>query len=376
MVKKCILSVLLVALWACFSTLFYETIMLMLLFLVWKKYIFKYLPSWMFKWGMKPYWVCFVLCLWFAMPRYRIDSGDRVKLIYLNKDGEAKHPPLGQYIVNTLVPEEEIVNFGIRSIENQSLFLKKIGIGERLIGQAIHDIAMGKIHNFFVPYDNLGSENPMSGVYVQAFNEAFGAKDRAMYICEPKGDENVSWSKNNGFKYPLVVFCHGYLGNWQLYQGIWKDLNNCIVLSIGTRGLDGIFSEADIRMIFTYYIPALEKMGYHIDYHQIHLIGLSNGGSAIDATMHSTLVKNFKSITTVSCNLGGLKKVPCQVNLIGGGHDSSSYKMPSQANELSKMGVDVGLFFDTEENHFIMVNRRQEIIEFLKKQMRLVAVRM
>ena len=29
------------------------------------------------------------------------------------------------------------------------------------------------------------------------------------------------------------VFCHGYLGNWQLYQGIWKDLNNCIVLSIG-----------------------------------------------------------------------------------------------------------------------------------------------
>ncbi len=30
----------------------------------------------------------------------------------------------------------------------------------------------------------------MSGVYVQAFNEAFGTNDRAVYICDPKGDEN------------------------------------------------------------------------------------------------------------------------------------------------------------------------------------------
>lgn len=42
--------------------------------------------------------------------------------------------------------------------------------------------------------------------------------------------------------YPLVVFCHGFLGNWQLYSGIWRDLDNCIVLSIGTDNLSGIFS--------------------------------------------------------------------------------------------------------------------------------------
>lgn len=45
MTKKCIISVLLVVAWALFASLFYKTIMLMLLFLVWKKHIFEMLPG-------------------------------------------------------------------------------------------------------------------------------------------------------------------------------------------------------------------------------------------------------------------------------------------------------------------------------------------
>jgi hypothetical protein len=67
--------------WALFASLFYKTIMLMLLFLVWKKHIFEMLPAWTQKWGMKPYWMLFFVCLWMAMPRYRIDSNDRVRLV-------------------------------------------------------------------------------------------------------------------------------------------------------------------------------------------------------------------------------------------------------------------------------------------------------
>ena len=59
MTKKCIISVLLVVAWALFASLFYKTIMLMLLFLVWKKHIFEMLPAWTQKWGMKPYWMLF-----------------------------------------------------------------------------------------------------------------------------------------------------------------------------------------------------------------------------------------------------------------------------------------------------------------------------
>ena len=116
-------------------------------------------------------------------------------------------------------------------------------------------------------------------------------------------------------------------------------------------------------------------MGYHIDHHQIHMMGLSNGGSAIVAAMHSSHAKDFKSLTSISCNLGGLRKVPCSVNLIGGGEDNSSLLMPSQASRLSKMGVHTELFFVPEENHFVLVNRRNEIIKFLKQQMNLTCVR-
>ena len=201
-----------------------------------------------------------------------------------------------------------------------------------------------------------------------------GGNVRAVYICEPKGDENVEWSKDNGFKYPLVVFCHGYLGNWQLFQGIWKDLDNCIVLSIGTRNLSGIFTPSNLKEIFDFYIPALERMGYNIDREQLHLMGLSNGGSAIVSAMHSSYAKKFRSITTVSCNLEGLKRVPCQVNFIGGGKDKSSCRMPEQCRQLKAMGVDAGIFFKDDENHFIMVNKREEIIEFLKDRMQLKCV--
>ena len=104
-------------------------------------------------------------------------------------------------------------------------------------------------------------------------------------------------------------------------------------------------------------------------------MGLSNGGSAIVAAMHSSHSKDFKSLTSISCNLGGLGKVPCRVNLIGGGEDNSSLLMPSQTSRLSKMGVHTGLFFVPEENHYVLVNRRNEIIEFLKQQMNLTCVR-
>ena len=40
--------------------------------------------------------------------------------------------------------------------------------------------------------------------------------------------------------------------------------------------------------------------------------------------------KDFKSITSISCNLEGLRHVPCQVNLVGGGKDNSFKRMPSR----------------------------------------------
>ena len=340
----------------------------MLIALVWQGRIREKRPVCIKPYGIKAMWVCLALVLWMAMPRCRIECGDRVRMVYLNDKGNEEHTPLLDYIINTLVPEEEVVNFGLRNIQLVRPILSICGmhLNGLLINQASEEMDNGKISNFFKPYDNLGQDNPLSGVYPQFFNQLLGGNERAVYICEPKGDDILEWSKDNGFKYPLVVFCHGYLGNGKLYQGIWKDLDNCIVLSIGTQNLSGIFEQGDITDILNFYIPALERMGYNIDKEQLHLIGLSNGGSAIESAMHSSYANKFKSLTTISCNLEGLKRVKCQVNFIGGGKDNFSNRMPSQYRQLKAMGVDASIYFKEDENHFILVNKREEIIRFLK----------
>ena len=352
----------LVAAWLFFATLFYKTICLMLLYAVWRKWLMSKIPEGSRRWANRAVWVALIVVLWVAMPRYRIHSTDRVRLVYVGEDGDVQHPPLSHWLLSTFVPEAEVVNAGITGIRFTAPVMKEMGIGASLIQQAQDDIRDGKIGNFLKPYRRLGLDNPISGVYPQMSNEQLGTNHRTFYLCRPKHYDSRR-------AYPLVVFCHGYLGNWQLCQGIWKDLDQALVLSIGTRDLSGIFGQQDINSIFDFYIPMLERMGYQIDRQQIHLIGLSNGGSAISAAMRSHHAKDFKSITSISCNLSGLCCVPCQVNLIGGGKDNSASRMPRQHRELQRMGVDAALFFDEADNHYILVNQREAILNFLRERM-------
>ena len=362
MVKKTILSIIIIIAWLFFATPFYKTVCLMLLFAVWRKTLMEKVPEHYRKWAGRGVWLALIVVLWVAMPRYRINSGDRVRLLYIDSEGNTQYPPVSHWLLSALLPEEEIVNAGITGIGFTAPLIREVFTGTTLIYQAQNDIEHGKIGNFFKPYKHLGHDNPISGVYPQAFNEVLGTDYKSFYLCEPK-------HYNRNKTYPLVIFCHGYLGNWQLYQGLWKDLDEAIVAGIGTRDLSGIFGQQDINSIFDFYIPMLERMGYPIDHSQIHLMGLSNGGSAINSAMHSGHAKDFKSITSISCNLDGLRRVPCQVNLVGGGKDNSANRMPAQHRELRKMGVDADIYFDADENHFILVNKHEEILEFLRKRM-------
>ena len=362
MVKKIFISIILVIAWLFFASLFYKTICMILLFVAWRKPLTNVLPERYRELGFRSVWACLIVLLWMALPRYRINSGDRVRLLYFDQEGKTHHPPISHWLLSALVPEAGVVNVGITGLRIAAPFFKEVGVGTSLVNQAQDDVRDGKIRNFFKPYRRLGLDNPISGVYPQVFNEKLGTSYKAFYLCEPKHYDSDK-------TYPLVVFCHGYLGNWQLYQGLWKDLDGAIVASIGTRDLSGIFGQQDINSIFDFYIPMLERMGYQIDRQQIHLMGLSNGGSAISAAMHSRHAKDFMSITSISCNLTGLCRVPCQVNLIGGGMDNSASRMPAQHRGLCRMGVDADIFFDQEENHYILVNKRKEIIAFLKNRM-------
>ena len=341
-------------------TLFYKTVFLLLLFLLWRKILIKKIPERYHRWTIRGIWIILALTLFVTLPRWRIHTNDRVQLVYFNANGDNKHAPIGHWLLNAVLPEAEIMNFGITGVRISALF--GIHSDNVFVRQAQEDARAWKLGNFFKPYRHLGLNNPISGVYPQLFNEIFGTNHDAAYICRPKCYDSET-------SYPLVVFCHGYLGNWQLYQGVLKDLDKAVVISIGTRDLKGIFSSKDIDKVFKFYIPALERMGYRIDHKQIHMVGLSNGGSAISVAMRSGQCSKFKSLTSISCNLNAVCKIPCQINLIGGGKDGSSNRMPQQYRQLKNIGVDAALLFEKEENHFFFAYKREEITDFLKSRM-------
>lgn len=93
-----------------------------------------------------------------------------------------------------------------------------------------------------------------------------------------------------------MFFAHGYLGSWELYQGVLSSLKDCFMVSIATRDLSGIFGYDDINKIFKLYLPMLKEEGYNIDESRLHLMGLSNGGSASNVALRS-FDNRFQTIT-------------------------------------------------------------------------------
>ena len=73
-------------------------------------------------------------------------------------------------------------------------------------------------------------------------------------------------------------------------------MENFFVVSIAIRDPSGIFSHEDISKFLKLYLPMLKKEGYSIDERRLHLIVLSNGGSASNIALRS-FDKDFKTIT-------------------------------------------------------------------------------
>lgn len=298
-----------------------------------------------------------------AIPNY--NQRGRTQLIYLNDEGERINTPMPVYLVNAFLPEEELMNAGMKAtalLPPASLSPVFKNLGSRFIREAQYDFWHGMALTFYAPYNvlSLQGSNPGSFAIAQAMNESLGTNYDGIYITRPK--------HYNGDKaYPVVFFAHGYLGSWEMYQGLLSQLEDCIIVSIGTRDLSGIFRHEDVNKIFTKYLPYLESMGYQIDKCNLHLMGLSNGGSAANIGMRS-FSDRFKSITFISTSCDVIKKSKAKVILIGGGMDASSVGLPNAARQLRKGGTNVSMLFDGEDNHYMMVHQTERIFDFLNKE--------
>ena len=302
--------------------------------------------------------------IFIAIPNY-FQRG-RTQLVYLGDDGKRVGTPLPVYLINAILPEEELMNAGMKAtaiLPPASLSPVFRNLGSRFIRDAQHDFWNGMALTFYTPYNvlSLQGSNPGSFAIAQAMNETMGTNYDGIYITKPR---HYDTSK----RYPVVFFAHGYLGSWELYQGLFSRLHDCFMVSIGTRDLSGIFSYNDINKVFTKYLPMLKSEGYSVDEDHLHLIGLSNGGTASNVALRN-FSNRFETITFISTSCDVIKHSKAKVILFGGGKDASAAGLPNAASRLRKYGTRTALMFDKSDNHYMMVHQADKMLAFLNNEM-------
>ena len=84
---------------------------------------------------------------------------------------------------------------------------------------------------------------------------------------------------------------------------------------------------------------------------------------------YNSFSRRFKSITFISTGIHQTHPIRSKVLLIGGSKDPSSGSMPGAYNRLKRNGTKVDMYWLEDEGHFIFVNDRKEIVDFLNANM-------
>ncbi len=168
-------------------------------------------------------------------------------------------------------------------------------------------------------------------------------------------------------KTPVLIFLHGYMGNFQLYSSWLHPLGDVAIVLPSTRSLEGHWQKPDLERLFDVALPALEART-PIDRTRLHLVGLSNGGSGVNRALRSQS-SAFASFTFLST---WVDAVPPGVShqrplrLIYGERDSIAANNRSMAASLRERGFNVRAHAFPGERHFVMLTRRDEIRAILR----------
>lgn len=162
----------------------------------------------------------------------------------------------------------------------------------------------------------------------------------------------------NGNKLKVIVFLHGYMGNLQFYLNYFNSFENTLVLVPSTPNLWGRWGENDINNILKVYLINLEKH-YSIDWQNIHLIGLSNGGSGVNVAIEE-FEKEFSDFGFISTAPIATSTRP--IYLICGMKDSFSGWNVEYARSYPFV---MNLFFE-KENHFAFLTQKEKILQFIR----------
>lgn len=361
---KKILTVALLAFALLPGSAFHDMLILMLVMWMWRRELKSWIQS-RWKHGYRAAWGVMIALTLLLMPRPFALPSDRARLVHFNDNGERVSAPLWQWAFNIVLPEETVcAAASVLPATPARWVIRRLGLGEAILKDYDIELRRGGLLNIGKVYRNntLALESPMSGVVPQGFNDFFHVKSpRSAYIIRPRHFDADR-------EYPVLFFAHGYLGNWKLYTGLLRDIDDHIIVCIGTDDLSGIFNQRHIREIRSLYLPMLADMGYKVDADDISLMGLSNGGSAIDAA-YASRPNDFKNLIYVSTGVNHWSRTSAKIMVIGGGVDHCGPSMKAGMRRLTANGQKSAFCFDDSHTHLKFLSDMDRCLEFLKKEL-------
>lgn len=357
---KKIISVILLIIMLLPGSLFHSAVIALVLVLMWRGRLKEYLrPIWRYAYRMLV-GVLAVLTL-MLMPRPFALPTDRVRTVYLDENYNRISPPFHHWLVNILLPEETLCAMGL--MVPLSPWRNMLQIKEGLLKNYDVELKNLQLHKLVTIYHSLAMrlESPLSGAYAQSSNVVGETPTRTAYIIKPKHyDADKS--------YPVVFFAHGFLGNFRMYPAMLDGIDDKIVVVFGTKDRSGFYNRSDINALFTHYIPMLEADGYKIDSDELSLLGLSNGGSAVDVA-YAGYGNRFKNLVYISTGVNNFHRIKAKVMVIGGGHDTCAASMKSGIRRLKANGQKSSHLFLDDATHLMSAIENDKMIEFLQAEL-------
>jgi hypothetical protein len=119
----------------------------------------------------------------------------------------------------------------------------------------------------------------------------------------------------------IIVFCHGYAGNWLFYAQLFSSYTDAIIIAVETPGVSGIFDQRTMDNIVRNILPyAIHKTG--ISNPQYNIVGLSNGATAVN-TVNKYYPDTFARHIIISSRLWESNKRGLKTHVIYGSNDNS-----------------------------------------------------
>jgi hypothetical protein len=295
--------------------------------------------------------ILFFTSFLFVFPNRTSDSDDYIQSIYfdINTSNKIKAPFI-PYLFNFIGEGDLMAIVSLASYFTPENYLKGSAVGDIIKYNKNTYFVNNNFHRFYRKMEP--KKTPPHNIPFQIMQDMGYYNNISHYYLHVPNTKNLQDKE-------VIVFCHGYAGNWLLYPELFAKYTNAIIIAVETPSFSGYFSKKTMTNIINRVLPhAYEQVG--ISYKKPHLAGLSNGGSAINTSIISYANK-FKSFTILSASLKNTPRTNLKVNIIYGTNDRSG----GVNKKISKSKYIRHLI--KGEDHSLMVARPDTIFQLINK---------